>query len=111
MVRGLEIEPDRERRIHQARYAAIAREAALLSAQHLSRLDETRRMATLVVFAREMEAILTDAALTMFDRLIGLTARRAERLHSERLAERAKSAGCIGPCPGQRRQSGDGCTC
>ena len=86
----MEIEPDRERRIHQARYAAIGREAALLSAQHLSRLDETRRMATLVVFAREMEAILTDAALTMFDRLIGITARRAERLHSERLAERAK---------------------
>jgi hypothetical protein len=26
----------------------------------------------------------------MFDRLIGLTARRAERLHSERLAERAR---------------------
>jgi TnpA family transposase len=90
MIRGMGIEPDRERRIHQARYAAIAREAALLSAQHLSRLDETRRMATLVVFGREMEAVLTDAALTMFDRLIGITARRAERLHSERLAERAK---------------------
>jgi hypothetical protein len=90
MIRGMGIEPDRERRIHQARYAVIGREAALLSAQHLSQLDETRRLATLVVFAREMEAILTDAALTMFDRLIGLTARRAERLHSERLAERAK---------------------
>jgi TnpA family transposase len=89
-VRGLAIEPDRERRIHRARYAAISREAMLLSAQHLSRLDDIRRLATLVVFVREMEAILTDAALTMFDRLIGLTARKAERLHSERLADRAK---------------------
>ena len=38
MIRGLGIEPDRERLIHQARYAAIGREAALLSAQHVSRL-------------------------------------------------------------------------
>jgi hypothetical protein len=90
MIRGMGIESDRERLIHQARYAATGREAMLLSAQHLSRLDETRRLATLVVFAREMEAILTDAALTMFDRLIGLTGRKAERLYSERLAERAR---------------------
>jgi hypothetical protein len=58
LVRGLGIESDRERRIHRARYAAIAREAQILSAQHFSRLDETRRLATLVIFAREMEVIL-----------------------------------------------------
>jgi hypothetical protein len=57
--------PDRERRIYRARYAAIARETAILSAQHLYRFDEQRRLATLVVFAREMEVELTDAALTM----------------------------------------------
>jgi hypothetical protein len=81
LIRGLSIEADRERRIHQARYAAIAREAQILSAQHFSRLDETRRLATLVIFAREMEVILIDAAITMFDRLIGRIAQRAELLH------------------------------
>ncbi|ARN81209.1 DUF4158 domain-containing protein [Methylocystis bryophila] len=65
-IRSLGVEPDREQRIHRARYRAIARETAILSAQHLSRFDTPRRLATLVVFAREMEAILTDAALVMF---------------------------------------------
>jgi hypothetical protein len=55
-----DIEPERLRPINRARYAAIAREAAILSAQHLSRFDTDRRLASLVVFAREMEAILTD---------------------------------------------------
>jgi len=76
-VRALGIESDRERYIHQARYAAIARESAIVSAQHLSRFEEARRLATLVVFAREMETVLTDAAGAMFDKLIGLTFRSA----------------------------------
>lgn len=42
-VRELGVEPDHERRIHQARYAAIARETAILSAQRLSRFDTHRR--------------------------------------------------------------------
>lgn len=91
VVRALGVEPDRERRIHQARYAAIARETAILSAQHVSRFDTHRRLATLVVFAREMEAILTDAALAMFGKLLGSVFRRAENKHKENLVARAKA--------------------
>jgi len=58
LLRALGIGPDRERRIHRARYAAIARETAILSAQHLYRFDDQRRLATSVVFAREMEVEL-----------------------------------------------------
>ena len=90
-VRALGVEPDRERRIHQARYAAIARETAILSAQHISRFDTHRRLATLVVFAREMEAILTDAALAMFGKMLGSVFRRAENKHKENVVERAKA--------------------
>jgi hypothetical protein len=50
-------------------------------------------LATLVIFAREMEVILIDAAITMFDRLIGRIAQRAELLHKERLVDKAKSLG------------------
>jgi len=89
-VRALGIEPDRERRIHQARFTAITREASILSAQHLSRFDESRRLASLVALARDMETVLTDAAVTMFDKLIGITFRKAERLHKERAVSRAK---------------------
>jgi TnpA family transposase len=90
-VRKLGVEQDRDRRIHQARYAAIARETTVLSAQHLSRFDTSRRLAALVVFAREMEAILTDAALTMFDKMLGGVFRRAENKHKENLVARAKT--------------------
>ena len=89
-VRAIGIGPDRERRIHRARYAAIARETAILSAQHLHRFDYQRRLATLVVFAREMEAELTDAALTMFDRMMGEVFCKADRQHKDNLVNRAK---------------------
>jgi hypothetical protein len=91
VIRKLGVGQDREQRIHRARYAAIARETAILSAQHLSRFDTHRRLATLVVFAREIEAILTDAALVMFDKIIGTVFRRADQAHKEHVADRAKT--------------------
>ena len=38
-IRRLGVGPDREKCIHRARYAAIAREFAILGAQHLARFD------------------------------------------------------------------------
>jgi hypothetical protein len=78
-VSKLGVEPDREQRIHRARYGAIAREITLLVPRDVSRFDAQRRLATLVVFAREMEAVLTDAALTTFDKVPGGVFRRADR--------------------------------
>ncbi|AZG78945.1 DUF4158 domain-containing protein (plasmid) [Methylocystis rosea] len=49
-VRRLGVGPDREQRIHRARYRAIARETSILSAQHLSRFDRPRRLALLWQF-------------------------------------------------------------
>jgi hypothetical protein len=80
-VRKFGVGPDREKRIHRARYAAIAREISILVPRDISRLDAPRRLATLVVFAREMEAILTDAALATFDKMLGSVFRRADRAH------------------------------
>ncbi len=91
VIRKLGVKQDREQRIHRTRYAAIARETAILSAQHLSRLDAQRQLATLVGFAREMEAILTDAAITMFDKMLGGVFRRADRAHKENVVDRAKA--------------------
>lgn len=90
-IRNLGVGADREQRIHRARYAAIARETAILSAQHLSRFDAPRRLATLVVFAREMEATLTDAAIVMFDKMLGGVFRRADQTHKEHVVDRAKT--------------------
>jgi Domain of unknown function (DUF4158) len=90
-VRKLRVGADREKRIHRARYTAIARESAIVSAQHLARFDAPRRLATLVVFAREVEAILTDAALAMFDKMLGSVFRRADRAHKDNVIDRAKT--------------------
>lgn len=90
-VRKLGVGPDRERRIHQARYAAIARETSILGAQHLSRYDTPRCLATLIVFVREMEVVLTDATLGMFDKMLGSMFRRADNKHKENLVARAKT--------------------
>ena len=90
-VRRLGVGPDREKRIHRARYAAIAREIAILVPRDVSRFDTHRRLATLVVFAREMEVILTDAALAMFGKMLGSVFRRAENKHKENVVARAKA--------------------
>ena len=89
-VRRLGVEPDRGRRIHLARYRVIAGEAAIMSAQHLSRLERRRQLATLCAFALEMEVTLTDAAVAMMEKMVGSLFRRAERTRSERLMDDAK---------------------
>ena len=89
-VKAIGVGPDRERRIHRARYAAIARETSILSAQHLHRFDDQRRLATLLVFVREMEAKLTDAALTMFDKMMGGVFCEADRQRKNNLLDRAE---------------------
>jgi TnpA family transposase len=90
-VRKLGVGSDREKRIHRARYAAITRESAIVSAQHLARFEAPRRLATLVAFAREAEAVLTDAALIMFDKMLGSMFRRADRAHKDNVADRAET--------------------
>lgn len=89
-IRALAIEPDRVRRVHASRYGVIAREAAIMSAQHLSRLERRRRLATLVAFSVEMGVALTDAAVGMVEKMVGSMFRRAERTRSERLVDDAK---------------------
>ena len=41
----------------------------------------------MVVFAREMEVELTDAALTMFDKMMGGVFRKADRRHKDQLVK------------------------
>ena len=89
-VRALGIEPERARRIHASRYGVMAREAAIMSAQHLGRLDRPRRLAILVAFAIEVEVALTDGAILLFEKMVGALFRRAANTRSERTLEDAK---------------------
>jgi hypothetical protein len=89
-VRALAIEATHARRIHQARYALIVGAARAMSAQHLTRLEPARRLAVLTAFAIEMEAELTDAAVEMFDRLLGSLFRKARRQRSAKTLASAR---------------------
>ena len=66
-------------------------EIAIFVPRDITRFDAPRRLATLVVFAREMEAALTDAALVMFDKMLGAVFRRADRAHKDNVVDRAKT--------------------
>nr|WP_250635909.1 Tn3 family transposase [Sphingobium baderi] len=89
-VRALGITSDRARRIHAARYAVIARTAGIVTAQHLRRLEQSRRLAMLTTSAIEVEAALTDAALVMVEKMAGSLFRRADRTRSDRLLGQAR---------------------
>ena len=57
-------------RIPPGRVDALARVAVSVKAQSITRMPEQRRIATLVAFARKLEATAQDDALDLFDRLV-----------------------------------------
>jgi TnpA family transposase len=89
-IRAIGLEPDRCRRIHQARYVAFAREAAMMTAQHLADANTERRLALLTAFLIEQETMLIDAGIAMFDKMLGGVFRKADRRHQEHLVSRAR---------------------
>src|SRR3546814_6223205 len=65
------------------RLAQMAREGARHTAQALQQMGPARRLTTLVATLRELEATLSDAAISMFSALVG----RANLNARKRLAE------------------------
>ena len=63
----------------RARLNQLAREGVRLTAQALQQMTPPRRMATLVATMRELEATITDAALAMFNSLVGRANLRARK--------------------------------
>lgn len=77
-VRSLGLAPARAGMIPSATFDRLADEAVRITPQHLSELSPLRRHATLAAATIRLEESLTDAALTMFDKLLGSMTRRAE---------------------------------
>ena len=82
IVRSIALDPARGHRVHQARLAQLAREAARTTAQHLAEYERQRRHATLVAVTLDLSASLTDHAVDLFDRLVGMMFRKAEERHA-----------------------------
>lgn len=74
-----------------ARLERMAREGKRLTAQAFQQMTAPRRRAVLVATVRELEADLTDVALSMFDGFVGRAWRRSEKRGAERAATLERS--------------------
>ncbi|NOG74063.1 Tn3 family transposase [Roseicella sp. DB1501] len=91
-VRALGIERSREAAVPPIAFDALAGEGLRMTAQHLRDLAQPRRGATLAAAVLRLEAELTDAALLMFDKLMGTLSRRAEQGATEGAAGALRDA-------------------
>ena len=78
-VRALGLDRNREAAVPTAAFDVLASEGLRMTAQHLRDLAQPRRAATVVATVLRLDTELTDAALLMFDKLMGGLSRRAER--------------------------------
>src|SRR6185437_8794539 len=92
-VRALGVERSRAAAVPPAAFDALAGEGLRMTSQHLRDLAGPRRAATLVAVVLRLEAELTDAALLMFEKLMGALSRRAERGATEGAAGALRAAG------------------
>src|SRR3984957_8613981 len=81
-VRAAGLDPSRGHRGHQSRLAQLAREAGRTTVQHIAGYERQRRHATLVAVTLDLAATLTDQAIDLFDRLVGMMFRKAENRHA-----------------------------
>ena len=77
-VRELGLPAELGDNIHPARLARFAREGAVAPINLLSDFGERRRIATLAAQVSELDTVLTDAAIAMFERLTGLLFTRSK---------------------------------
>src|SRR3546814_14367846 len=73
------------------RLAQMACEGARHTAQALQQMGPARRLTTLVATLRELEATLSDAAISMFSALVGRANRNARKRLDRKSAGRGKS--------------------
>jgi len=91
-VRHVGVSSDMLQAVPAHRVSRMAQEGRRLTAQNFEQMRTGRRYATLTAFLLEMEMALTDAAIAMFEVLIGKTFRRAEAERDKHLLETATSA-------------------
>lgn len=91
-VRHVGVPNDVLQAIPAHRVRRMAQEGRRLTAQNFEQMRPGRRHATLAAFFLEMEIALTDAAISMFETLIGKSFRQAEAARDKQLLETASSA-------------------
>ena len=88
-VRTLGIDRKRRQDIPAQAFERLADEGLRMTAQHLRDLTGPRRHAVLCASMIKLESLLTDATLSMFDKLMGSVARKAARRSDEKTLQSA----------------------
>ncbi|BAI73393.1 transposase [Azospirillum sp. B510] len=82
-LKELGIDRSLRARVPEVAFERLAAEGLRMTPQHLQDLATSRRRAVLTATAIRLEMDLTDVTLSMFDKLIGSLARKAERRTAE----------------------------
>lgn len=92
-VRGLGVNPDLSLATSGFRFGQFVREGAVVPPFLLATYTANRRRATLAATMVDLEGRLADAAILMFERLVGGLFTRAKRGHERKYQEAAPSVG------------------
>ncbi|SDG57985.1 Tn3 family transposase [Thalassobaculum litoreum] len=92
-VREIGLEPRLADAIHKSRFRQFVREGAVAPASLLSAYGARRRRATLVAQMIDLETHLSDAAIEMYDKLVGMMFTRAKRLKERQYQSTTRDVG------------------
>ena len=86
-VRSVAIDPQQQARIHPKRWSQIVREGDVTPAWLVADFNANRRRATIVAQLMTLRSTLTDAAVSMFNKLIGRLFARANTRRKQKHAD------------------------
>ena len=92
-VRGIGLDPSIANLIHEHRFRQFVREGSVAPAFLLSDYSENRRRATMAAAILDLEIRLADAAIGMFDKLVGSLFTRARRGQERRYQSTTRDVG------------------
>src|SRR3546814_7787570 len=90
-IRALDLDRARADMIPALTFDRLADEGSRITPQHLGALNALRRHATLAATGIRLEESLTDATLTLFDKLLCRMSRRAEKRTRDKDLKRVRS--------------------
>jgi TnpA family transposase len=83
-VRAIGLDPKLAATIHERRFRQLVREGAVAPAYMIDRFSRLRRRATLAAQVLELQVRLTDAAVDLFDKLVGSLFAKGKRSRQRR---------------------------
>lgn len=91
MLQEIKLVAGIERTLHQNRLLKMAREGSQMTPADLSRLETSRKYATLVTIVIELTATITDEIIDLHDKIIGILFNNAKNKHQNQFQSSGKA--------------------